>query len=71
MVSLFTMFSISRSPFSSSLRAALLIGIGIVAAIDEIVFHQLLPYDLVWDLAGGLLLLVGSGLWWRARTAFR
>lgn len=150
------MTSISRPHFLSSLRTGLLIGIGGMAAIDEIVFHQLLawhhfydratpaisllsdgllhaaelvalvagffglanlrhrrvlvargawagfflgaggfqlfdgivdhkvlrihqvrygvellPYDLTWNLAGGLLLLVGFGLWWRTRTAFQ
>ncbi len=28
---------------------------------------DLLPYDLVWNAAGVLLLLIGIGLWWRAR----
>ena len=63
--------------------AGFFLGAGGFQVFDGIIDHKvlrlhqvrygvdLLPYDVAWNLAGGLLLLVGVGLWWRARSASR
>lgn len=45
-----------------SLRAAALIGVGVMAAIDEIVFHQLLAWHHFYDLATPAVSLLSDGL---------
>ena len=45
-----------------SLRAGLLIGIGIMAGIDEIVFHQLLGWHHFYDRATPTIGLISDGL---------
>lgn len=50
------------SPASRSFRVAFLIGIGIMAAIDEIVFHQLLAWHHFYDLATPEWALFSDGL---------
>lgn len=46
----------------ASLWAALLIGIGVMAAIDEIVFHQLLQWHHFFDFGTPVLGIVSDGL---------
>ena len=47
---------------SGSLRATVMIGVGLMAAVDEIVFHQLLAWHSFYDRAGGTVGLVSDGL---------
>ncbi len=47
---------------SRSLWTAFLIGLGIMAAIDEIVFHQLLAWHHFYDLATPAISLLSDGL---------
>ena len=61
--------------------AGFFLGAGSFQLFDGIVDHKvlrlhqvrygvdLLPYDVVWNLAGGLLVLIGTFLWWRARVS--
>ena len=63
--------------------AGFFLGAGSFQLFDGIIDHKvlqlhqvrygvyLLPYDIAWNLAGVLLLLIGIGIWWRARSAFR
>ena len=63
--------------------AGFFLGAGGFQLFDGIIDHKvlqlhqvrygvyLLPYDIVWNLAGVLLLLIGLGIWWRARSASR
>ena len=63
--------------------AGFFIGAGGFQVFDGLVDHKvlrvhqirygvpLLPYDIVWNLVGVLLLVVGIILWWRARLAVR
>ncbi|WP_207915524.1 DUF2243 domain-containing protein [Micromonospora sp. 15K316] len=58
-----------------------LLGAGAFQLFDGIIDHKvlrlhqirygvhLLPYDVVWNVAGGVLLLAGAVLTWRARSA--
>lgn len=48
--------------FSGSLRAALLIGVGLMAAIDEIVFHQVLAWHHFYDQSTSAVSLMSDGL---------
>ena len=71
----------SRSLAPDWAWAGFFLGAGGFQLFDGIVDHKvlqlhqvrygvdLLPYDLAWNGAGALLLLVGVGLWWRARSA--
>ncbi len=45
-----------------SLWAALLIGVGIMAAVDEIIFHQVLGWHHFYDLATPMVGLLSDGL---------
>ena len=45
-----------------SMRVALIIGIGIMAAIDEIVFHQLLAWHHFYDKATPAISLLSDGI---------
>lgn len=45
-----------------SLRAAALVGIGIMAAVDEIVFHQLLQWHHFFDHATPMIGVLSDGL---------
>lgn len=45
-----------------SFRASLLVGIGIMAAVDEIVFHQILRWHHFFDLATSTVGIVSDGL---------
>lgn len=47
---------------SGSLRSALLIGIGVMAGVDEIVFHQVLGWHHFYDLATPAVGLLSDGL---------
>ena len=63
--------------------AGFFLGAGGFQVFDGIINHKvlqlhqvrygvyLLPYDVAWNLAGALLLLIGIGIWWQARSAFR
>ena len=63
--------------------AGFFLGAGGFQVFDGIIDHKvlrlhqvrygvyLLPYDIAWNLAGMLLLLIGLGIWWRARSASR
>lgn len=46
----------------ASLRATILIGIGVMAAVDEIVFHQLLGWHHFYDRSTPMLGLLSDGL---------
>ena len=48
--------------YSLSLRAGILVGIGFVAAIDELVFHQLLGWHHFYDLSTPFIGLVSDGI---------
>ncbi len=52
----------SRSDRSRSLLATLLIGIGLMVAIDEIVFHQILAWHHFYDQATPAVALLSDGL---------
>lgn len=52
----------SKLPFSPSFRTAFLIGVGIMAAIDEIVFHQILAWHHFYDRATPAIALLSDGL---------
>lgn len=52
----------NQRPARQSLWAAVLIGSGIMAAIDEIVFHQLLGWHHFYDRATPLIGLLSDGL---------
>jgi uncharacterized membrane protein len=45
-----------------SLWAGAMIGVGLMAAVDEIVFHQLLAWHSFYDRAGGTVGLVSDGV---------
>lgn len=47
---------------TQSLRAAALIGMGIMAALDEIIFHQILGWHHFYDLATPAIGLLSDGL---------
>ena len=63
--------------------AGFFLGAGSFQLFDGIIDHKvlqlhqvrygvyLLPYDIAWNLTGVLLLLIGIGIWWRARSDFR
>lgn len=51
-----------RKAHSLSLRAGILVGIGFVAAIDELVFHQLLGWHHFYDLSTPFIGLLSDGL---------
>ena len=54
--------STSSSSSSASLRAALLIGVGLMAAVDEIVFHQVLAWHHFYDQSTPAISLMSDGL---------
>ncbi len=45
-----------------SMWAGVMIGVGLMAAVDEIVFHQLLAWHSFYDRAGGTVGLVSDGV---------
>ena len=51
--------TVERRP---SMLAAGVIGFAVMAAVDEIVFHQLLAWHMFYDRAGGTVGLVSDGL---------
>lgn len=51
-----------RAPFARAYGAGLLIGIGLMAAVDEIVFHQLLGWHHFYDRGTTRLGLVSDGV---------
>lgn len=51
-----------RSRVSATLLAATLLGIGFMAAIDEIIFHQLLAWHHFVDVGSSALALASDGL---------
>lgn len=53
---------IQRSDTAGSLRAMLLIGVGIMAAVDEIVFHQILGWHHFYDRSTPAVGLLSDGL---------
>lgn len=52
----------SAVPPSASLRASLLIGVGLMAAVDEIIFHQVLAWHHFYDQATPAISLLSDGL---------
>src|SRR5690606_37189182 len=64
-----TTFDMNRGPASSAglqtrrtLTATVLIGIGLMAAVDEIVFHQLLAWHHFYDRSTSGIALMSDGL---------
>ncbi len=51
-----------RPDAGASLRATLLVGVGLMAAVDEIVFHQLLGWHHFYDRATPAVGLLSDGL---------
>lgn len=51
-----------RTSRRASTRATILIGIGVMAAVDEIVFHQLLGWHHFYDRATPIIGLLSDGL---------
>ena len=63
--------------------AGFFLGAGGFQVFDGIINHKvlrlhqirygvdILPYDVVWNLAGSLLIIIGVGIWLRARSSLR
>jgi len=51
-----------RTSRRASMRATILIGIGVMAAVDEIVFHQLLGWHHFYDASTPMIGLLSDGL---------